>query len=209
MTFWSVPPLFNNKAVAVICSGFSLCTAQVSRVLDVGCGIIAVNNAYEIVSQADVLYACDRKWWENYWYSGALGGAGAQDFKGLKVSLEETPFSDVLRIGNGGSYGFDDRKDYVRTGKNSGVQAAHIAVHAGARRVVLLGCDCRVPDGQSSHFFGEHYWRVGRSPSPYGEFLEGWRSFAAALPQGVEILNCTPDSAIDCFEKARLDDLDF
>lgn len=202
---WRVPDtLFQGQAVAVVGTGFSLKKEDIQAVITSGLAVIAVNNAYEWAESADMLYACDTKWWKAYRTQGALGGNGNTGFKGLKVSLEETPYSDVLRIGNGGSWGFDPRNDHVRTGKNSATQAAHIAVHGGAQDIILLGCDARVYEGRPSHFFGEHAWRQGRPSAPFDEFLRGWQEFANALPAGVRIVNCSPDSAIECFRKQSL-----
>ena len=203
--FWRISPLFKGKAVAVIGTGFSLTQDHLTAVRTAGLRMVAVNNAYEWAHDADLLYACDARWWRHYRCHGALGGPGNIDFKGFKVSLEETLFPDVHRVGNGGSFGFDPRPDYVRTGKNSAAQAVHVAIHAGAKLILLLGCDCRFVPGQPTHFFGEHSWRKNKLPSPYTDFLEGWRQFSAALPPGVRIINCTPSSAIDVFEKTNLE----
>jgi hypothetical protein len=206
-SYWRVPPLFTGRRVVVIATGPSLTADQVKQVRASGDPVIAVNNGYEYAPWADLLYACDLKWWVNYREKGKLGGAGNKSFAGLKVSLEETPYPEVLRIGNGGTFGFDERHDHVRTGKNSACQAVHVAAHAGAETIILLGCDCTAPSDGPSHCFGDHDWRRGKMPSPYNEFLEGWSALAPALSaRGIRVINASPGSAIECFEKAGLEE---
>ena len=205
--YLNVPPLFEGKTVAVVGSGFSLKKGDIFYLRKHKIPIIAVNNVYEWVPDAEILYACDRKWWHFYRDKGVLGGSGNKHFEGLKISLEDTGFSDVQRVRNTGPYGFDPSKNSVKNGRNSAVQAAHIAIHAGAKTLTLLGCDCRAENGKGSHFFGEHPWRKHKAPSPFDLFLEGWRQFVDAAPNDVTFVNCTPESAIDCINKESLYEL--
>ncbi|MGB4107763.1 MAG: hypothetical protein WBK55_08215 [Alphaproteobacteria bacterium] len=177
-----------------------------------GLPAVAVNNGYEYAPWAAILYAADLKWWENYWQRGKLGGVGAKDFQGLRVTIqrerEKTFHPDILLIGNGGSKGFDDRLDYVRTGWNSAIQATHIAVHAGAKKILLLGCDCTGKAGRS-HSFGVHAWRnnetQNRLDRTYESFIEGWGNLAPELAKrNVEVVNCSPISAINFFPKSSV-----
>lgn len=192
-------------------TGPSLSPAQIRSLRSVRAAgfilpVIAVNNAYESFPEAEMLYACDRKWWDHYRLRGALGGVGHEEFQGVKATLEEPVSPDIHRVGNGGAWGFDPRPDHIRTGKNSAAQAAHLAIHAGAVRILLLGCDCRVSAHGRVHHFGEHAFRRNYAPPDFSAFLTGWSRFAAERPQDVEIVNCSPDSAIDCFPRRALDD---
>lgn len=167
--------------------------------------VIAVNNAYEYFPDAAMLYACDRVWWTHYRERGALGGPGHESFAGIKVTLEELIAPCINRVGNGGAFGFDERPDHVRTGKNSAVQAAHVAAHAGAKRIILVGCDAKAPSQGRDHCFGEHAFRRNRMRPDYSDFIAGWNALAPELAaRGIEAVNCSADSAIECFEKAGL-----
>lgn len=70
-------------------------------------------------------------------------------------------------------------------------------------RIILLGYDMRLIDGKR-HFFGAHP-RGLEEPSPYDKFI---RAFETAVPQlqqlGVEVVNCTPGSALHCFPQRPL-----
>lgn len=92
----------------------------------------------------------------------------------------------------------------VQTGKNSGYQALNIAVLAGARRVILLGYDCKVGEGGKVHWFGDH--PIKTPPSVFQEMVRTFRTAVAPLKEaGVEVLNCTPGSAINAFPKVPLE----
>jgi hypothetical protein len=205
---WSVPGFFHGKTVAVLGTGPSLKKTEADLLKSHSIPSIAVNNAYEIAPWAEILYAADRKWWEGYWNKGALGGPGCSSYHGICVTMEAPPYDPGINvIGNGGSLGMDSRKDHVRTGFNSPAQAAQIAFHAGAKTVLLFGCDCRDFDGKT-HFFGEHPWTVPKNGNKYSTFLIGWKALADAIAgTGKKIINCSPLSAINFFEKQNLQDL--
>jgi len=146
-----------------------------------------------------MLYACDRKWWDT--------NEGAPDFQGLKVSLEDTAYDDVRRVNNTGTRGFDSTPGCVRTGKNSGYQAVHLAAGCGAKKIVLLGFDMQPTSGEK-HWHGSH--PSGLS-DPVDSTFARWRGYfdglATALRErGVEVLNATPTTALTCFPHVSLED---
>lgn len=107
----------------------------------------------------------------------------------------------VLR--NTGNTGIETHRAGLRTGRNSGAAAVNLAVHFGVSRIVLLGYDMG-HEGGPSHFFGEHPERL-RAQSPYPSFIEKFREMAAPLKAaGVEVVNCSVSSALECFRRAPL-----
>jgi hypothetical protein len=109
----------------------------------------------------------------------------------------------------------------VSYGHSAGYQLLNLAYHAKPDRIVLLGYDMRyAPDydgrahrvGSSPrHFFGEYPSALAHWPSVkvldgvHYELVDLYRAIAA---QGlVEIINCTPGSAIDCFPTKGIEDL--
>lgn len=88
----------------------------------------------------------------------------------------------------------------ICNGRNSGYQAVNIAVLAGAQRIILLGYDGRVIDGKTHCFPGGH-----PDKTHGGLYAKEYRSMVEPLRKlGVEVLNCTPGSAIDAFPKVDL-----
>ena len=163
---------------------------------------IAINDAWRLAPWAEVLYACDGRWWRKH--------DGLPDFPGLKVTLsnsadEVAPWPDIMVLENTGAEGLETSPHGLRTGRNGGYQAINLAVHFGARRVLLLGYDMKsAPDGRT-HWFGDHAdWPT--RPGIFGDvFLPHFEGLAHALDAiGVGVVNCTPGSALDVFPKASL-----
>lgn len=94
--------------------------------------------------------------------------------------------------------------DVIHTGKNSGYAAINLAYHLGATRILLLGFDMQVT-GKSRHWFGAHPAGM-EVASDYGSFI---RRFHTINPDdyGIEILNVTRSTALDCFPRHNLEDL--
>lgn len=91
----------------------------------------------------------------------------------------------------------------IQAGRSSGHSAISLAIAMGARRVCLIGYDMRLVDNRE-HFHSDY--RGGRDLTIYEkEFVpsfHGWNE--AARASGVEILNCTPGSAVQEFRFADL-----
>ena len=186
-----VPPLWPESLVVCLGTGPSLTRADVTRVQ--GQRVIAINNAYQLAPWADVLYACDAKWWR--WHQGA------REFLGRKYTLapgiREYPEVEALR--NTGTTGLETDPSGLRTGHNSGFQTIGLAIHLGARRIVLLGYDM-----QGDHYFGSH--PDGTKP-PFNRCLAAFATLAEPLAQlGVEVLNCSRTTALNCFPRVSLEE---
>lgn len=194
--------MWEGKTVAVIATGPSLTRKQVDAVRDLPC--IAVNdNAIDVLRDgvmqfamapwADLLYAADYEWWAQY--------PQARAFPGLKVTcMDSAERLGVLVLEQTGTKGFDPNPSCIRTGGNSGYQAVHVAIHAKAKRILLLGFDMHAKNG--AHWFGRHPPRL-RNTEP--ESYPGWvERFEALKGRGSEIINCTPGSALRCFPSETL-----
>lgn len=170
--------------------------------------VIAINDAYKLALWADVLYACDSKWWG--WAHHNKEGKHphfkecAAHQTGLKFGLKPYPGVRLLR-GNqpGVERGLELNPGALRTGYTSGYQAINLAVHLGAARILLLGYDMRVVKARD-HFFGAH---PDRTKPPFNASLKAFDTLVAPLTAiGVEVINCTPESAVRCFPMAALRD---
>lgn len=171
-----------------------------------GHSVIAVNNTYQLAPWAEALYACDAQWWG--WHGGA------PSFAGLKYAMEprqhatggasHAKFKGVTVLRNTGDDGLEFEPYGLRTGKNSGYQAINLAVHFGAKRIVLLGYDMGAQGGKD-HYFGAH--PSGQKP-PYHIFLKKFETIVEPLKQaGVEVINCSRATALKCFPRRPLADV--
>jgi hypothetical protein len=201
-----VPPRSRPVVPKLIASGLAFCLGggpsltQADVDLCRGKGpVVAINDAYRLAPWADVLYAADQQWWK--WHDGV------PSFTGLRYSLQAAAAAyDVSVLENTGPRGIERAPTGLRTGDNGGYQALNLAVHLGATRIVLLGYDMQRTDNKS-HWFGEH---PGGGQSPYGSFIAAFDALAASgelAAVGVEVVNCSRQTALTCFPCRPLEDV--
>lgn len=163
--------------------------------------LIVVNDAYRLAPWAHVLYACDEVWWDAH--------RGAPDFMGERWSSHDKAMNEKLAcaerwklnlVAGLSKTGFSMDPARIHYGGNSGFQAMNLALLWGATRVLLLGFDMQ----GVNHFFGKHP-RPMRSAGAE-RFIPAFKEAARTLPAGIEIINCTPSSALECFPRKRLSD---
>jgi hypothetical protein len=180
--------------------------------------VIAVNDAYRLMPWADVLYACDAKWWNFHrpefagekwaprpWQkhvdNGDVGDEGKAELaRDQGVTLIEARMSDR----------WSTDPSWITYGSNSTFQAVGLALHwiAPAGKIVLVGCDMRaVGKGKDAkrHFFGDHPEPLSNT-ADFRKFIPSFDAAAKHLAPGVEIINATPGSALKTFRSARLAD---
>lgn len=92
----------------------------------------------------------------------------------------------------------------ITFGSNSGHQAIHLAYNLGAARILLLGYDF----GGGGHWFGEHPPDLNCGHD-YGLWLSEIEHLAHGLArQGVQVINCSRSTAITCFPRMAIEDVD-
>lgn len=197
--YWNVQPEWHGESVCILGGGPSVTPAQVEQAA--GCKIIAINNAVQLAPDADILYFCDARWYR--WHA-----AEVQAFAGMRVTLENLELQrelDVRCLRDYGVNGFAPKPDGVTNGRNGGFQALHLAAWLGAARVQLLGYDMRAADDGAMHWHAQH--PVATPPTLFAYWLACFESLAPALEQrGVEVINCTPGSALDVFPRMSIED---
>lgn len=193
---------WTSVPAVVIAGGPSLSGEQLEHVQQAQaagrCRVIAVNNTCVKAQWADVVYFGDYLALKQYapmlkpfcrgqWWTGSQAGAQRWQLNLVKTT---------------GQPGLGD--DRVHLNGNSGFQAVNLAVLFGARKVVLLGFDMKRGKDGKQHWFGEH-------PAPlvqvclFDEWIRKAGPMAeAAAAMGVDIVNCTPGSALTAFRQAEL-----
>ncbi len=164
--------------------------------------VIVVNDAYRLLPHADILYACDWGWWRHH--------AGAKDFSGERWTCHSNSQSfiddkslvahefdvNLVEARDGKDFSHSDCIHYGRPQPSSGFQAVNLALLMGSPLVVLVGFDGHAKNGK--HFFGDHPPHLNRGTD------EGYRQFARAYPPDSRILNATPGSTIEAYERVDL-----
>jgi hypothetical protein len=197
-TYATVPRLWPGETVVCLGTGPSL-TRE-----DVDCcrgraRVIAIKHAIEYAPWADALYGCGGesrygKWWQT-------NGPKLGWYEGLRYTLDPlaAEWAQVLRWG--AMLGLSQSPDALCLGKNSGYQAINLAVHLGAKRVVLLGYDMAAQKDRD-HYFGNH--QAGNRV-PFGILREVFDSLVEPLKAaGVEIVNATRETALTCFPRQTI-----
>ena len=180
-----VPRLWPGETVACLATGASLTVDQIAIVRRAGWRMLAISDAVYLAPDADLLFSHDGKWW--HWHKPA--------FSGLRVCGQGSvtlPDILVLRPGHSGVVLEDDPGHLA--GTSSGHQAINLAYLLGAARIVLLGYDMH-----GGHFFGDHPAMLA-TPARFGDWiLEMGRMAVALADRGIEVVNCSPGSALECF----------
>jgi len=191
---WMPGQIWKGQTVVLLASGPSLSDEQLAYVKGKAL-TIAINTTYKAAPWATMLYACDLKWWN--WHDGAF------DFEGLRVTtdVDAANLYDIAYIPGIPEPGLSTDPCAIHTGSNSGYQAINLAALLGAKRVLLLGYDMKIAKNGASHWHGDH---PDKQRSPYQLFLDCFDTIAEQNPD-IEIINCTPGSALDCFDKSTIE----
>lgn len=156
--------------------------------------VYAVNDVYKIAPWADILYAADDSWWDHH--------GGVPDFQGQKytVNPDAAKKFGLNFIDCKSTIDWSDNPAFIATGGNSGFQAMNLAALHGAEKIILLGFDYGFKG--KKHFFGEHPKPIDR-PSDYHTWLK--KINKAALHIKIPVVNCSRESAINCFPRKSLE----
>ena len=241
---WQAPKMWPGETVVCIGGGPSLTIQQIDMVYRANSNVIAINDAYRMAPWADVLYASDKNWWD--WHEGVqgfegvkVGLRGSKDGTGYEGEWNGVDWHDVRAMAYNGDDGLEVRDSrFLRTGSNSGYQAINLAVHFGAKRIILLGYDMQsvtvsvsqeirdriasvvrresdviksaimasVQAVRVDHWFGAHPDNI--TSHPFEKMLKAFESLRSVEQlYGVEIINCTPGSALEVFPKKDLEEV--
>lgn len=197
-----VSALWPGATVVCLGSGPSLTQADVDHCRG-RARVIAIKDAVRLAPWADVLYGAGADaggdtWWR--WHGPSL------TFPGLRYCLDPKASGWASVLACGPAQGLSADPGRLATGGHSGYSAINLAVHLGARRIVLLGYDLQATGGQD-HFFGRHqHGHVGRL-LPFGLFQYHFPSIVPALEaRGVTVINATRTTALDLFPRQSLEE---
>lgn len=204
--FSTIERAWPDSLVVCIASGPSLTRQQVEKVEGLKC--IVVNDGYLLAPWAEILYFADPRWRE--WH---VQRPEYQAFAGVQITIEGShgweklvDVPGIFTMRNMGSHPpLSTTRNGLATGQNSGYQALNIAYLLGASRVILLGYDMKTGAGGRMHWFGDHPLKT--NPAMLSAYEQNFGHLAPELKKrGLEVLNCSPDSALRCFPKVPLDE---
>lgn len=166
--------------------------------------VLAVNDAYRLFPWAEVLYGCDARWWSTVQgASECTGEKWISTDRNRWQSVDSVAYQFGLKVIQGrGLPFFSTDPRFIHYGYNSGYQAINLALLFGAAPLVLVGFDYRKVEGRS-HFFGDHQKPLANTTN-FAIWLECLDVASKKLPPYIQIINCTPDSAIESFPRGNL-----
>lgn len=172
---------------------------------------------HQIVPDLAVLFATNAQWWDYYWCRD--DGPREHSCEKWTNSRESAERYGLHWIGSRDKDGVSRNPDFIHHGHSSGFCLLNLAVLMGAKRIVLLGYDLHyAPDYNGAerkigatprHFFGEYPSALQHWPKvsvKEGVHLNLIRQYESVT--GLDIINCTPGSALKCFEQRAIEDVD-
>lgn len=196
-------PAWAERTAVVIGSGPSLNEYQLIEValarLALRVHVIAVNNTIERATWADVAYFGDYTAIKHY--LPKLRKLTAAEWVTIDSAAAER--WKLTHVNPASANGM--QLDRIRVNGNSGAQAISVAAAFGAKRILLLGFDMRNdPKTGAAHWFGQHPKNLV-TVQLFEEWLHKFEFIAKdAKALGVEIINCTPGSALEVFPRANI-----
>jgi hypothetical protein len=162
--------------------------------------VICVNDAWRLCPGAEYLYACDERWWRHHWDGITFHGERWTQVHNTATQEFAEAFGLRYKTGKGGS-GLG--RNCIHHGGNSGYQAINLAYLLGAGTIILLGYDMGATG--NTHFFGSH--PPSMSNGSYKSFVPRFDQLSKDLhAEGVEVINCTPTTALTQFRRCSLPD---
>jgi hypothetical protein len=194
-------PLDWSGQTCVVCaSGPSFTAYQATVVKGASVKVIVVNNNWEAVPFADVLYACDYLWWKMY-YDAVVKRFTGQLWTQDRAAAERWPKLHCLR--NEAAPGLGQVG--IRTNGNSGAGAINLAYLFKCKRILLLGFDMKLGPKGERHWHPDH-----PKPLVQSQTFEEWRHKMRAMAKdlkaaSVEVINCSPGTALETFPLSTIE----
>lgn len=205
-----------GELVFVLGNGPSLLAAEQYREQLASYTAIGTNSSYLCVS-TDYHVFLDAHLW-NYCAGDLLSLNSAVFYPGTKPLHHQLPC--FTQFGNYTSGALTDKWSAGLHRRGVSITAFNLAYLFGAKEIALLGVDLNGTD----HFYTGHekrfdcrfvrefaaLWKKAYSPAFYPHShhrFSHWNEIAKQLEGHVKVWNCSPNSALDCFEKIELSEL--
>lgn len=163
--------------------------------------VIAINRAYEVLPNAQIVYFTDKQFWRDH-QKGLLAHKG----KKAKGAIGNTWIGhpEVHEYWLSGPQGLDTTKDQIRHGYNSAYAALNMAAaHLGFKKIYLLGLDMKWGNSNNPTTSHWHSGYVKRdAESVYTKMMKAYDTIILPLQQlNVQVYNVTLDSKLKAFPK--------
>lgn len=211
---------YRRETFICIASGPSLnqelidMVAEAKRDSNGSIGVIAVNDNWKWKDLtddsfiADHIYAGDPEFWQMYLRQ--MEREGANDIPKWIPINEAFAKKNVqyniraLKCAHEKGLGKDT---ILHCGSHSGYQAINLAFMFGAKKIIMLGYDMKTGPQGKVHWFGNHPNGLRNTPNKYSGWIARYTQLASDLKdEGVDVVNCSPVTGIECIRKGSLAD---
>lgn len=200
-----------RETAVVVGNGPSMLSFPVQELDRPRLRVLVANGGYKLIPWADVLMCTDRRWL-------AAHQEELPDYTGPMIIVTQPEVVSpahldrrmkLLRrafIGDARKDPFA-RRDTLVEGHNSTTTMISCAIVRGARRIILLGVDLAPgPDGRR-HIYDDSK-DTSRALARYQKQVVHLSAQAKWVQRkGVEVINCSPLSALQCYPYGRWEDL--
>lgn len=214
-----IKPIYQGATIIVTGTGPSITNESIELVNEArAAGLVKVfgsNRAYQIFD-VDLMHGCNKEFWE-YWYEHDPELKNRPFLKYTTRPELEGKYPGLEYIKEEWIDGLSRDPTYIAAHHGTGPQAVNLAYLFGAARILLIGWDMRFPGKvdnktykQPRRYFGEdaltkkHWPRTGADGALDGLINE--MKTINPKDYGIEIINCTPGSAMRCFPMMDLSD---
>jgi len=206
----NIPRKFEGETAIVCGTGPSITPEIIELVNGSGHRVFGANRAYEIFN-CDVVHGCNYQFWDLHYPQMP------KDFDMWTTRPElDGVYADLNYIEERWEDGLSTEPHWISAHHGTGPQLVNIAYLYGCTRLLLVGWDMRYlgKTGPRSYtkrrYLGEdpltlnHWPQTGENGEQTGLIAE----MATIHPAdyNIEIINCTKDSAMLCFEFGDLED---
>lgn len=194
-------PNWAGQTAVILASGPSLRDCRpIVCTRENGPRLIAVNSTIFLHNGCDVAYAGDFLFWKKYHAEVVQTSPHAQRWTQDRTAAERFGLNWIKGVNRPGL-----GREHIHTGGNSGYQAINLAYLFGARRILLLGFDMKLGPKGEKHWHPDHPAPLVQSQT-FGEWIRKFDALAADCKTlGVEVINCTPGSALKCFPMSTIE----
>lgn len=181
--------------------------------------LFGMNHVWRDFPALDVFLACNIEYYETHWHRGLREHRAEKWHWDLDTCIK----FGLNYIPGKWKDGFSKDPSCIHYGHSSGFQVPQLAYHSGFRRILLCGYDMRYAsdyDGKNHrigsaprHYFGEyedpalnHWPSVKVKDGVHVELIEQFEK-VKRINTDVEIINCSPGSAMTCFPLSTLKEM--
>jgi hypothetical protein len=200
----TVPRLWPGSTIVCLGDGPSLTREDVDYCRGKA-RVIAMNYSFRLAPWADVLWSYHSRGLQEW------SGVDPATYAGVIFTAEPVPCNPapnwrVLKLT--GNDGLELGPHGLRHGNCSGYSAINLAVHLGAKRIVLLGYDCSADPVTNKFNWAKDADDKTRGAYSFALWQSRFRTLVGPLAKiGVVVLNASRRTALECFPRVALDEV--